>query len=295
MLSRIHHKIRTTPWLGRLALGAIPDLKWHLRIDPIGRFAIRLREHRMFWLRPPLILEGFMLGSLSRLVQPGDVVYDVGANIGLYSRFLVQCFKASRVYAFEPMEENRRLLAENAAIAGCAAQVEIVPCAVGDQDGTEDFQIDDLTSNSGTLNAVTHGRASQSRSQYGLPPKTMQVKVTSLDTFVQQVGIAKPQVIKLDIEGAEALALRGANRLLAEHGPHLVIELHGADAARQVVQILWDHDYHCFGCLNENGRSRYKEVVPGDLCSISQRYSLHFLAASRIPLNLIEPIENFSG
>jgi FkbM family methyltransferase len=294
MFSYLHHKVRTTPWLGRAALKTIPNVKWHVNIEPIGAFSIRLREHRMFWLRPPLLHEDQMMSYLERLVRPGDVVYDVGANIGLYSRFLAQRFKAAHVYSFEPMESNCRLLAENVAIGGCASQVTIIHSAVGSEDGVTDFQVDDLTSNSGAMDVVTHGKASSSRAQYGLPPKTVQVKVTSLDTFVKQEGILKPQVIKIDIEGAEALALSGASRLLSEHKPHLLIELHGAEPARQVVQILWDHGYRCFGHLNVNGVNKYKEIVRDDLSSISERYSLPFVAASQTPQNLVDPIENSS-
>src|SRR5579863_3672607 len=128
--SRLHHLVRTTPWLGRIALKSIPDLKWHINVKPIGKMSIRLRQHRMYWLRPPLTSEVFMLGALKELVRKGDVVYDVGANIGLYSRFLIQYFEASRVYAFEPIEGNRRLLKENLELGGCTSQVSILPYAV---------------------------------------------------------------------------------------------------------------------------------------------------------------------
>lgn len=295
VLGYLQHRIRSTPWLGRTLLRTIPNVKWSVHVEPIGNLSIRLREHRMFWLRPPLLHEGFMLSCLERLVRPGDVVYDVGANIGLYSRFLVQHFKASHVYSFEPMENNRRLLAENLAIGGCASQVTIVPCAVSDKDGVAEFQVDDLTSGTGALDAVTHGKPSQSRSQYGLPPKTERVKVASLDTFVKQEGVALPNVVKIDVEGAEAIALKGASRLLCEHGPHLIIELHGTEPTRQVLRFLWERDYRCFGYLIANGEKQYKEVVPGDSASILDRYSLHYVAAARTPNDLIHPIgESFS-
>jgi len=292
MLSSLHHRVRTTPWLGRVVLKSIPDLKWHINVDPVGKMAIRLRQHRLYWLRPPLLWEGFMLGALQRFIRKGDVVYDIGANIGLYSRFMVQRFGASHVYAFEPMENNRSLFAENLRIAGCTSTVSIIPCAVSNEDGTCDFQIDDLTSNSGTLDAVTHGAASQSRAQYGLPPATVRVRVARLDTLVETQELPKPDVIKLDVEGAEALALQGAKSLLSRHRPRLVIELHGADVARQVLQVLWSVGYRCFGYEND-GKS-YGEFTPADLNRITGLYTVHYLAASADPSDMIQPIENFS-
>ena len=57
-----------------------------------------------------------------------------------------------------------------------------------------------------------------------------------------------PQVIKIDVEGAEELLLRGAVRLLQREGPRLAIELHGADIARAVVRVYgtWDITFLVF-------------------------------------------------
>jgi FkbM family methyltransferase len=294
MLSTLNYQVRSRPWLGRLVLKAIPDLKWQINVAPLGRLAIRLRQHRMFWLRPPLVHEGFMLGSLQRLLREGEVAYDVGANIGLYSRFMVQVFKASHVYAFEPMANNCSVLAENLEIAGCAGRVTIIPCAIGDQDGTCDFQVDRLTSNSGALDAVNRGKASASHSQYGLPAALERVTASRLDTVLETRSFLKPDVIKLDVEGAEAMALEGARHLLSRYRPRLVIELHGAEAARRVLEILWNLDYHCFGYLDVNGVSTYKKLTPADLDCITELYSLHYLVASTTPDDLLRPIEDFS-
>jgi len=273
----------------------LPDLKWRVEVAPIGKMSIRLRQHRMYWLRPPLAGEGFMLGCMQRLLREGDVVYDIGANIGLYSRFLAQYFKASRVYAFEPVESNRTLLAENLKIGGCSARVTIVPFAVGNEDGTSDFQVDDLTSNSGTLDAVTQGSPSQSHAQYGLPAATIPVTVVRLDTIVHAEGFAKPDLIKLDVEGAEAMALEGARAMLSDLRPHLIIELHGVRPARDVLQILWSIGYHCFGYLNLNGTSVYRELLPDMLKDITDMYSVHFLVATRNAEDMLRPVASFSS
>jgi FkbM family methyltransferase len=293
MFSGLHQLVRKTPWLGRTILKAIPDVKWNINVEPIGRMAIRLRQHRLFWLRPHLQDDRYMFGALQRLVHKGDVVYDLGANIGLYSRFFVQCCGAAQVYAFEPMANNRQLLAENIAIGGCSSQATVLPYAVGNVDGTLEFQVDDLTSNSGTLDVVTGGRASQSRAQYGLPPRTVFVHGVRLDTLVQTGQIPVPNVIKLDIEGAEALALEGAQELLSRQISRIALELHGSDATKNVLKLLWQHGYHCFGRLLKDGVRKHTRVVEEDLHVITGRYSLYQLFASPDPGELIAPIQEY--
>lgn len=294
ILNSINHQIRTTPWLGRLALRSIPDLQWQVNVHPIGDMAIRLRQNRSFWLRDALIHEGFMLGALQRLIRPGDVVFDVGANIGLYSRFMIQEFKASLVYAFEPMETNRRLISRNLALGCCEDRVTVVSFAVGDQDGDAPFQVDDVSSASGTLDAVTHGAASQARRQYGLSPRTTTVKACRLDTLISRDHFPVPRVVKIDVEGAEAIALRGALELLRKYQPRLVIELHGAVVTKEVLQALWRCSYHCFGYLQNNGRSVYQEVTSADLPFVTDIYSLHHLMAAVEADDLVAPVEHYS-
>jgi FkbM family methyltransferase len=222
------------------------------------------------------------------------VAYDIGANIGLYCRFMVQVFKASHVYAFEPMIDNCSMITENLKIAGCTAQVTVIPCAVGDQEGTCDFQADRITSNSGALDAVKHGKASAAHSQYGLPAAVTRVTTSRLDTLLQEGSIRKPDLIKLDVEGAEAIALEGARHLLSRHQPRLVIELHGTEVARSVLETLWELDYHCFGYLEVKGVSTYKELTPADLEFLTELYSLHYLVASTQPEDLAQPIKEFA-
>jgi FkbM family methyltransferase len=290
MLFALHNTIRKTPWLGRIALRSIPDLLWTIEVRPIGKMQIRLRQHRMYWLRPPLSQECFMLAALQRFVRPQDVVYDIGANIGLYSRFLVHCCGASTVYAFEPMENNRHLLKKNLELGGCTSRVSVVPIALGNADGTCEFQVDDLSSNSGTLDAVTHGKPSASRAQYGLPPRTVRVSVARLDSLEKSHGISTPDVIKLDVEGAEAFVLEGGKSVLSRHPCRLVIELHGPEVAKKVLNELWNLGYSCWGRLSREGKATYSAIVPDDLKYITDKYSLHHVLASRDPDELCQPM-----
>src|SRR5579862_3545884 len=154
MIEWLHHQVRTKPWVGRLALRMIPDVPRTIQMPVIGAFRIYLRRNRGYWLHDPLTHEGFMLGALQRAIRPGDVLFDVGANAGLYTRFAVQCFQASRVIAFEPVPENVKHLKHNLRLGGIESQVQIVATALSETDGKGAFQKDNYTYASGTLDAV---------------------------------------------------------------------------------------------------------------------------------------------
>src|SRR5262245_10603555 len=107
VLDRIGAIVRTRPSLGRALIGSIPSVAWKIDVPGIGPLAINLRRNRSFWLRDPLTHEAFMLCALRRLISPGDIVFDAGANIGMYARFMIQQFGAAKVFAFEPMNQNQ--------------------------------------------------------------------------------------------------------------------------------------------------------------------------------------------
>jgi FkbM family methyltransferase len=287
ILRSIAYSLRTRPLLGRWALRMIPDIPWVLRVEGIGDFRVRLRRNRSLWLRKPLESESFPFAMLRRFVRPGDVVYDCGANLGLYDRFLVSTLKAGRVVAFEPSEENRRFLAANLALGGIADRVTVLPLALADEDGVAEFQVDDVQTTSGTLSKVTGGEPSEGRRNLRLAPLAEQVLCRRLDTVAREEGLPAPDVIKIDVEGAEALLLRGAAGTLSGRGPRLVIELHGAAVAREVLELLHAHGYACAGKVGEHLHpTGYGRIDPSMLPRVQGLYDVHFIAASRDPADL---------
>jgi FkbM family methyltransferase len=293
MIALIRHaslRLRTRPTLGRYALRAIPDIKWTVDIGGIGPFRIRLRRNRSFWLREPLESERFPFAMLRQLVRPGDVVYDAGANLGLYARYLIQGLGAGHVVAFEPMPDNRALLRENLALGGIGSQVTLLPMALADEDGVAAFQVDDVQSASGTLDKVTGGEPCVGRRNLGLGPRTAQVLCRRLDTAVAEAGLPAPHVIKIDVEGAEALLLRGAEGVLARHAPKLLIELHGIAETRAVLRLLDEFGYAAAGKVYPHLHpSGYGRVDAAMAPRIEGQYDIHFIVAAKDPADLPAP------
>ena len=152
-------------------------------------------------------------------VKPGAVCLDVGANAGIYVLQLAHWSRPrGKVIAFEPNPKARKILEEHLRLNDIANRVEIVPCAVGAEDGEATLFAAEANGMS-RLGEPNRALAGQTAS---LP-----VKVISLDSYCEQSRIC-PDVLLLDIEGFEMAALAGASRLIRKRGKDLliVVEMH---------------------------------------------------------------------
>jgi len=173
--------------------------------------------------------------TLRDLVQPGMVAYDVGANIGYVTLLLARAVgEAGRVFAFEALPDNVERLRANIGFNGMQARVTVIAGAVGTGSAPVRF----LVHESGGM-----GKAEGSAGRAGQYTASITVPGISLDEFVYGQNNPPPQVVKMDIEGGEVLALPGMRRLLAEARPLMLIELHGPESARAAWEALTDAGY----------------------------------------------------
>ncbi len=152
------------------------------------------------------------LRSFAAAISPGDTVYDIGANVGIYSLLASSRTGPSGiVYAFEPQLRNvdflRRHLTLNH-VQNCT----IIESAVCNTEGTLRF--------SGVCWEPSMGRLSAEGE--------VEVSSTTLDKCVYgQKGLRPPDILKIDVEGAEFDLLQGASRTLTEFHPKMFLETHG--------------------------------------------------------------------
>jgi FkbM family methyltransferase len=173
--------------------------------------------------------------ALRQLVKPGMVAYDVGANIGYISLMLAGLSgESGRVFAFEALPSNQERWRSNVDLNGLAGRMQLFAGAVTDKNAPVRF----LVHASGGM-----GKAAGSAGREESYQAEIEVPGLSLDEFVFARGNPAPQVIKLDIEGGEVLALPGMRRLLAEKHPILLLELHGQESCRVSWQILTGLNY----------------------------------------------------
>ena len=158
------------------------------------------------------------LDFVRRMVGPGQNVLDIGANIGLFTVTMASLTgPTGKVYAFEPLEELTTMLARSVVENHFEDRVVIERVAVGDKAGTAQ-----LISAARTTNA---GGAYLKAGSVPSGHDVTEVKLITLDSY----PLLRPvHFIKIDVEGAELLAFRGAKQLLKEDRPLILSELHPA-------------------------------------------------------------------
>ena len=190
--------------------------------------------------------------ELLRALGPGDVLYDVGANIGWYTVLGARRVgPTGRVIAFEPGVENAAHVVGNAAI-NRLSNVTVIAAAVSDQDGWATF-LEKGSLQSRLDKADDDAQAKRHAARKHRFHRTVSVPVLTLDRWIAETGQAPPSVIKIDIEGGEIGALRGMEATLAAAGPTLIIELH---ATRDAVLDLLDGFGYEHEAIDSDGPTR---------------------------------------
>jgi len=196
----------------------VPILQGPLR----GRKWIVGSQRHAFWLG---IYEPHMQSLMVKLVKKDSVFYDIGANVGFYSLLASALVFPGKVYAFEPVVGNVRYIERHLAL-NKIRNVEVLELAICDQAGTSTFQ-EEETRAMGHLQAEgnTH------------------VRTTTLDALLEAQLIAPPQYIKMDIEGAELMALRGASECIQRHRPTIFLATHGHEMETACRRLLKSWGY----------------------------------------------------
>jgi FkbM family methyltransferase len=159
-----------------------------------------------------------MCHIFEKTVQPNDIVFDVGAHVGYYTLLsAVLIGNRGHVFAFEPFPRNLDYLRRHM-LLNRITNVTILDCAVTDASGEIGFV-------PGPTTCTGHVAATGS----------LNVRAISLDDLFVDRVIPMPNVIKIDVEGAELAVLRGAAGLLAEGRPTIFLSTHGEACTKNPV------------------------------------------------------------
>ena len=182
-------------------------------------------------------------------VRRGDIVLDCGANIGVFTRYALE-HGAARVVAIEPAPDNLECLRRN---AGHDTRVVIYPKGVWDKE-------DVLTLHESDATSAMDSFVSTENTHPG--PR---IPLTTVDRIVSELNLPRVDFIKMDIEGAESHALRGARQTLARFHPRLEVEAGESPALlTSVVREGWSgYTRHCLVCVVQADIRRIKPSIIG--------------------------------
>jgi FkbM family methyltransferase len=189
------------------------------------------------------IYEPIVSGLVRQLLGPGDVVVDVGANIGYFSLLAAGMVGASgSVHAFEANPATYRRLTANIELNGFT-NVRANPAALG-ADRAPMALLQSTVHRSGDVIAAVVPA--------GGPGATL-VPQVPLDDYCESEGVV-PSLIKMDVNGGEELVFRGSERVLSRHRPVLLAEYHpawavkyfGGDSSDMMPDLMRRFDYRFY-------------------------------------------------
>lgn len=165
--------------------------------------------------------------ALANCIHPGAVVYDIGANVGFFTILAARLVgSGGHVFAFEPVPGNVEAITHNLRL-NRQSNATVLCVAVAEQTGRASF-------------ALTRHIGGAALASVGAPPdatKQINVDTLAIDDGVRQGQLRPPSVVKIDVEGAELLVLRGMTGTLSLHKPIVVFEVD--DANQQSMQSKW--------------------------------------------------------
>jgi FkbM family methyltransferase len=188
-------------------------------------------------------------GSGAQAVQKGDVVLDCGANVGTFARFALDA-GAAKVVAIEPAPENIECLRRNFPNEIASGRFLLVEKGVWDKEDFLELMVDPENQAADSFVIKREGAKAMAR-----------VPLTSIDRLVKELSLEKVDYIKMDIEGAEVNAVRGARETIAKFHPRMSLSVYHQDdhpvEVPKAAREAWDgYRVECGPCAYANGRVR---------------------------------------
>jgi FkbM family methyltransferase len=159
---------------------------------------------------------------LSDEARAGDVFYDIGANVGIFTLYAGRRVRPGLVYAFEPHIGNAVSLLDNVRENELQDVVRVFSCALSDRPGFFEFAYGDFRA--GTSFSQLGERAAEETGA-GTAQSPELKFATTIDTLIEDGTIRSPDLVKIDVDGQELEILRGMERLLRGDRPPRAIQV----------------------------------------------------------------------
>lgn len=194
-----------------------------------------------------------------QICKDGDIVFEVGANIGAHTINLSKLVGSGFVFAFEPQRMVFQNLCANLAL-NSISNVFAFQEAVSDENGTILIPEYDFSKNN------NFGGINIENTKKGTP-----VHKQKLDNFVNKIDRLK--LLKIDVEGMEISVLDGAKELVKKFKPIIYVENDRQQHSKDLIELLWSMNYKMYWHLprlyNENNFFQDKENIFGNIVSVN--------------------------
>ncbi|EJL33837.1 FkbM family methyltransferase [Novosphingobium sp. AP12] len=215
-------------------------------LDTVG---ITVRTHGLAAYEPPVS------DILIEIVKSSaGLMFDIGANTGLYTLAAAAANPTAHVIAFEPLEPVRNLLQHNIGLnPSLAHRITVEPVGLSSEAGSFSFY---ETINDRGYISTSSSFEPQHVKMVGDAYVERVIRTVTLDSFAQSLGEQRVSFMKIDVEGHEHAVVTGGRRFLAEHRPIFTIELLGAAESRPIDEFLLDANYVAFAMAHDALRQR---------------------------------------
>lgn len=250
-----------------------------VKIDENTSFKLKhhgfLIENEIFWDGLHKGFEQVSYGLWEKLARKSDVIFDIGANTGIYSLVANSVNPASAIYAFEPVKRVFEKLEENRELNN----FDFISIEEGLSNYDGEAVIFDIERDH--VYSVT-----VNKNLYAKDEKVIETRipVKRLDTFIEENGVKKIDLMKIDVETHEPEVLEGMGKYLGEFSPAMLIEILDDEVGAGVEKLVEKNGYLYFNIDDKAGTLRQVDhIVKSDfwnylLCSPADAKELGLVA-----------------
>jgi FkbM family methyltransferase len=189
--------------------------------------------------------------AIARTVRPGDICYDIGGYRG-YMSGVFALSGASRVFVFEPLPTNQRALRRLCEL-NPSLSIDVLALAVGNLNGSTRLKVMPDPSMAKLADSTFQPTAR--------PADEIEISIKKIDSLVEQRQLPGPDVVKIDVEGAELDVLLGASNTLKKHKPRIFLEVHSSELEHSCLETLLTRGYEFHRRKPTHGADGYPRHV----------------------------------
>ena len=169
---------------------------------------------------------------LKKILKPGDVFLDLGANVGYFSLLVANNFPSVKITSFEPVTALFQFMNENISLNNIK-NISAINTAVGEKNEEKELFV----------SSPDNAGMSSFQQPENYSGKKERVKVVTIDDWFKTSGLPKIDLIKIDIEGSELAALKGMKEVLQKQKPVLMVEINPETLKMFNLKPLDIYDY----------------------------------------------------